>query len=206
MGEVADLTDLLEHEATRKADGERRSRQPFPTVRKNSNNSDDNNRENRTGDTACHGGPIPSSELRRYGKKLEEAVRSREHAADVVERLALPRRRPPGEPLVRGPAVDESKSRRRKSQGRAAVAHAPEGNARTGSGRGHVLLQSSSPKGLPGAAGSTPLKRRGPEGRRKGSRRRASGGGRGLLAGKLRGAVRVSREEAALGDDERFWS
>lgn len=40
------------------------------------------------------GSPIPSSELRRYGKKLEEAVRSREHANAVFERLLSPLARP----------------------------------------------------------------------------------------------------------------
>ncbi|CAN0281664.1 unnamed protein product [Scytosiphon promiscuus] len=184
MGEVADLTGLLEHEATRKATVERRSRQSMST-------------------------------LRRYGKKLEEAVRSQEHAADVLERLALPRRRSPGEPTGSEAAAHGRKGRGRRGDGAAAVAQAPRSNGKADIGRRSVgdPLTPSPPsfKGVPDPAGSTSLNRRGPEGRRRGSNRRASGGdgvsgsGRTLLAVRLHGAVRVSREEDAF-DDERFWS
>lgn len=258
MGEVADLTSLLEHEATCKSDSERRSRQHPPTGSKNDNGGGD---KNDTGDgTACNGGPIPSSELRRYGKKLEEAVRSQEHAADVVERLSLPRRRPQGDFSSGGPAVDERKGGGRKGPGAAAlvITHGPRRYGKAGNGRpsrdDSVQPAAWCPNDLPGPGpvGLTSLNHRGPERRRKGSRRRASsvgsscrssgeggsgaegnpsisgvevevageeggggregrcqgeprGQGRALLAVKLRGTVRVSREEAAL-DDDRFWS
>lgn len=76
LEEIADLTSLLEDEALQKVDTERRSRQHVDNLSRGHTGSDG-------------GGSMSSSELRRYGKKLEEVVRSREHAADVAERLSI---------------------------------------------------------------------------------------------------------------------
>ncbi|CAM9762795.1 unnamed protein product [Ectocarpus fasciculatus] len=199
LEEVADLTGLLEDEATLKTDDERRSRRHLGPK------AGDN------GGTAAANDPIPSSELRRYGKKLEEAVRSREHAADVAQRLALPRQRAPGlEPGCGG------KDGRKKVRGGVAVAPASR--------------SSRCSQDLPGSAARLESSRhRGPGGARKASigrgigssgsgssvedkarsedkavGRRGAGRERGALATKLRGAVRASREEEVV-DDDKFW-
>ncbi|CAN0154163.1 unnamed protein product [Ectocarpus sp. 12 AP-2014] len=202
LEEVADLTGLLEDEAAVKADAERRSRRhPGPKAGDNGGKSN-----------AAANDSIPSSELRRYGKKLEEAVRSREHAADVAQRLALPRQRAPGlEPGCGG------KDGRKKGRGGTTVSP--------------VSRSSRSSQDLPGSAARLQSSRhRGPGGGRKASigrgsgsigggpsveakargedkavGRRGGGGERGALATKLRGAVRASREEE-VADDNKFWN
>lgn len=82
---MTDLTHLLEDEAIQKSDYERRSR------RKNCFGTADSSSEPT--DSGGRPGPVPCSELRRYGKKLEEAVRSKEHAAGVAECLDVRRSR-----------------------------------------------------------------------------------------------------------------
>lgn len=72
LEEVEYLTQLLEEQVYRKAAAERQQRQSDTPV----------------------GSPIPSSELRRYGKKLEEAVRSKEHVNAVFKHLLSPLARP----------------------------------------------------------------------------------------------------------------
>lgn len=220
----------------RKIDGERRSRCSNRPI-------------NRDGDVNS-AGPIPSSELRRYGKKLEEAVRSREHAADVARRLtadkSLPRKRvsnTPGVPgpfKASGPVVDGNNRGRGKGRGCTAARGGGDGTSVGGSrrlkrdSRPSLLLMSTplhdrawperpqpkpllDPHGLPNT--DTPITiahgncGRGPVQddahdtspaavAAAGATARGRGG---LLATKLRGVVRVSREEEALGD-ERFWS
>lgn len=244
-----DLTNLLEDEATRKADGERRSRRNLP----GSGGGKGTGTRTGTG-TSAHkigggGGPIPSSELRRYGKKLEEAVRSREQAADVAQRLALPCRGAPG-PSGRLMVDGVKQNGRRKGRGAVVVPPVARNIGAGGAGCNDVALASSS-RGLPASARLDSLARRGSSGARnpsttstaviksgqhavdddggvilgvqgkdrdvdasattaadsasarQGRHGRQQRGG-GALATKLRGAVRVSREEQAL-DDEKFW-
>ena len=223
---MADLTGLLEDEAARKADGERRSRRDLLSA--------------CADDRGCGGGgsdgPIPSSELRRFGKKLEEAVRSREYAADVAQRLAtdkkLPRKRVSGisgSLRSTGGAVVGGKEDCR-SKGRASLVDAGTNERGHRSGRNRPSLKPA-PGVVPGRAGSPELEspsHRDPIRASKTltTRRASSGSGpaegewedpaaavarqsggrgreRGVLTSKLRGAVRLSREEEAL-DDERF--
>lgn len=209
LEEVADLTGLLEDEAAIKADDERLSRRHLGP--KAGDNGGKSNAVAAAGDTAATIDPIPSSELRRYGKKLEEAVRSRENAADVAQRLALPRQRAPGlEPGCGG------KDGRKKGRGGMTVAPAsrssrssqdlPGSTARLqslrhpgpGGGRKASIGRGS---GSSGSGFSVGDKARGED---KAVGRRGGAGERGALATKLRGAVRASREEEVV-DDDKFW-
>ena len=267
LEEVADLTGLLEDQAQRRTDVERRSRR---------DTSNTPVTETSTGSGGVGGGgggggagAIPLSELRRYGKKLEEAVRSKEHAAEVIERLSLTRQRKKSTACGRSGGGDagglaacrNSKNRYRTGGGEGdgdgsggsggsgggggcggdsclpsscgilnlapapGRPQEPRGGCRclgdslkalsgigNGSGSGGIGGDSSvgrgekdglGPSGTGAAAG----------GAAAGGAAAAAGGGcdekeewgRGTLARKLRGAVRVSREEEKL-DDERFWS
>eukprot|EP00904_Undaria_pinnatifida_P006001 jgi/Undpi1/2530/HiC_scaffold_13.g05909.m1 len=177
LEEVADLTGLLEDQAQRKTDAERRSRRHTSNtpVTETSTGSGGGG----VGGGGGGGGAIPLSELRRYGKKLEEAVRSKEHAAE--------------EP--RGGC---------RCLGDSLKALSGIGN---GSGSGGIGGDSSVGRGEKDGLGPSGT------GAAAGGAAAAAGGGceekeewgRGTLARKLRGAVRVSREEEKL-DDERFWS
>lgn len=229
LEEVADLTSLLEDEAARKTDGERRSRRNLPSAFAN----------NSGGGGGGSDGPIPSSELRRFGKKLEEAVRSREHAAEVAQRLStgkkLPRKRvsvisssleSTGGTTISGREGGTISKGRESPAARGGGAGAGGGGSVHRSGRNRPS-QTSASESVPGRAApelELPNHRdpigapagasggRGPaqdesDGKVAGAMDKAArqGGGRGVLTSKLRGAVRVSREEEAL-DDERFWT
>lgn len=202
LEEVADLTGLLEDEAAVKTDDERRSRRHLRLMA-----GDNGGKAN-----AAANDPIPSSELRRYGKKLEEAVRSREHAADVAQRLALPLQRAPGlEPGCGG------KDGRKKVQGGLTVAPAsrsswssqgllPGSAARLESSRhrGPGEARKASTRRGSGSSGSGSSVEDKARGEKKAVGRRGSGREHGALATKLRGAVRASREEEVV-DDDKFW-
>lgn len=233
LEEVADLTSLLEDEAVRKADNERRSRQ----------NGVRGSRSSCVG--GSNGGPIPSSELRRFGKKLEEAVRSREHAAEVTQRLAtdrkVPRKRvssrptvPPvvagkedggrkswASPTTRGGGNGEGRgvdrSVRRSDRSRPSRTSALPGRAASEldnlPSRGDPMVVPKTLAARARSSGIDPAEEELEGGTAAaaatGQATRQSGGvsgrERGVLASKLRGAVRLSREEKVL-DDERFLS
>ncbi|CAB1110087.1 unnamed protein product [Ectocarpus sp. CCAP 1310/34] len=201
LEEVADLTGLLEDEAAVKADDERRSRRHLgPKVGDSGGTSN-----------AAANDSIPSSELRRYGKKLEEAVRSREHAAGVAQRLALPRQRAPGLETGCG-----GKDGRKKGRGGTTVAPVSRSSRCSQDLPGSaVRLQSSRHRGPgggrkasigrgSGSIGSGPSVEDKAPGEDKAVGRRGGGGERGALATKLRGTVRASREEE-VADDDKFW-
>eukprot|EP00752_Nemacystus_decipiens_P014554 g12962.t2 len=234
LEEVADLTSLLEDEAARKADGERRSRRNLPSACPAGTNG------NSFGGDGGRDGPIPSSELRRFGKKLEEAVRSREHAAEVAQRLDTGNKK-----LPRKKRVSSVSGSLRSTGGEAAVGggkeegrgrgwaslHDGDGGRGHRSGRSRPSLKSGSgclpggadselelashrkttraPRTLTGRAGGSggnPAEEE-LEGTAAAVTRQAGVWAReqGFLSSKLRGAVRLSREEEAL-DDERFLS
>lgn len=190
---MEDLTQLLEEQVSRKADAERQQRQPVTPV----------------------GSPIPSSELRRYGKKLEEAVRSREHTNAVFERLLSP--------LARSraclPAVGAGNSPRKGGGvgGREKVTippHVPlpigapctrgsKGSRRHGKDKGEECDPTSSDIMVDADA----LSERG-ETAPNTTQQGFSGGRsqqRPALASRLRGVVSDARYREAL-DDERFFS
>ncbi|CBN79704.1 hypothetical protein Esi_0388_0014 [Ectocarpus siliculosus] len=204
LEEVADLTGLLEDEAAVKADDERQSRRHLGPKA-----GDYGGKSNAA--AAAANDPIPSSELRRYGKKLEEAVRSREHAADVAQRLALPRQRAPG--LEPGCGGKDGKKKGRGGMTVAPVSRSsrssedlPGSTARLESSRHRgpgVGRKASIGRGS-GSIGSGPSVEDKARGEDKAVGRRGGGGERGALATKLRGAVRASREEEVV-DDDKYW-
>lgn len=250
---MADLTDLLEDEAVRKADGERRTRRNLPSACDNDVRGNNTNISSSCGGGGS-GGPIPSSELRRFGKKLEEAVRSREHAAEVTQRLAktdkklLPRNskrvsvissslRSTGGAVIGGKEGVRSKGWAAPPvRGGGAYADEIDGKGYR-SGRNRPSLKSASGC-LRGRAGSDELELRSHRDPSRAAKtltvradsgsdtveedlqsmaaaaaaamrqatRQSGGRGRerGVLASKLRGAVRSSRDQAV--DDEKFWN
>ncbi|CAN0335383.1 unnamed protein product [Ascophyllum nodosum] len=185
LEETANLTQLLQEEVRRKADAERRQ-----------------SRRNIL-DDAGDRYPMPSSELRRYGKKLEDAVRSREQAAVISERFSLAR--PGGSHAFAGasgviPRRGGEKGDRRRGAG-----------LTTGEGGGEG--DRATPHSIPTSIGISCSSRW--ESRRHGDTSATleppwESEGRDLrgaaLASRLRGVVRDARNRKALLDDERFFS
>lgn len=229
---MADLAQLLEDEVARKTDAERRSRRSTTTTTTTTTTTCNNNNSVTTypvGTTAATTTATPcSSELRRYGKKLEEAVRSREHAADVAERLVLlPSRRRAGSPSSTTPAALPADVRFAGGMAQSGMASTNRGG---GGGRGKGVKKEpkyGTDQFEPLVTGAGDTRRRSSNSSKSSSsksrrskagvdRARDGGGGkegaegpptlgsRRALSEKLREVVRVAREDEISSDDRFF--